>query len=72
MPAILKKHHIRTAILTVPVSQAQAVSEQLVENGIRSILNFTPIRLKLPEGVFVEDVDITMHLEKATYFSNNQ
>jgi redox-sensing transcriptional repressor len=70
MPSVLKEFKINTAILAVPVGQAQSIAELLVNNGVKGILNFTPIRLKLPKGIFVEDVDITMHLEKVTYFSN--
>jgi len=70
MPKFLNDNKIRTAILTVPVGQAQGVAEFLIQNGIKGILNFTPARLKLSADVFVEDVDITMHLEKATYFSS--
>lgn len=70
MPSVLKELRINTAILAVPAGQAQAMAELLVSNGIKGILNFTPARLKLPKGIFVEDVDITMHLEKVTYFSN--
>jgi redox-sensing transcriptional repressor len=70
LPKFLKTKKITTAILTVPVSQAQNTTDLLIENGITGLLNFSPARLKVPEKVYVEDVDITMHLEKAAYFSN--
>ncbi len=68
---VIKEKGLKTGIINVPDIEAQKVAEQLVENGITSILNFAPIRLKVPKNVFVENVDITMLLEKAVYFSKS-
>ncbi len=40
----------------------------LVKAGIPSIVNFAPIRLKVPPTVFVEDLDVTSSIEKAAFF----
>jgi redox-sensing transcriptional repressor len=69
LPKMAKKHKIRTGILTVPAGEAQNIANIMVQSGIKGILNFTPVRLKLPADIFVEDMDITMHLEKVAYFS---
>ena len=60
---------IHIAIITVPASEAQDVAERLARAGVTGILNFAPVRLRVPQGVFVEDVDVTMSLEKVAYFS---
>ncbi len=69
---IISEHNVKTAILSVPATEAQQITELLVQNGIRGILNFAPTRLKVPSTVFVEDVDITMNIEKVVYFSSGK
>ena len=60
---------ITTAIVTVPAGEAQGVADRLVEAGARGILNFAPVALRVPPSVYVEHVDITTSLEKATFFA---
>ncbi len=60
----------KVAILAVPSNVAQILAEQLVNAGICSILNFTPIRLQLPQNVFVEDNDIQTSLERVAYYAS--
>jgi redox-sensing transcriptional repressor len=62
-------HHIHTAIIAVPAAHAQEVAGQLCAVGIRGLLNFAPVRLDVPEDVFVEDMDISAALEKTAYFA---
>ncbi len=56
-------------IITVPAAEAQRVAELLVEAGVSGIVNFAPIRLKLPRRVYVEHMDMTMAFEKAAFFA---
>jgi len=60
---------IHIGIITVPASEAQDVADRLARAGVTGILNFAPVRLRVRQGVFVEDVDVTMSLEKVAYFS---
>jgi len=60
---------IRLAIITVPAQAAQAVADALVKGGVRGILNFAPVRLRVPLHVHVEDIDMTVSLEKVAYFA---
>jgi len=60
---------IRLAIITVPAQAAQDVADALVQAGIRGILNFAPVRLRVPAQVHVEDIDMTVSLEKVAYFA---
>jgi redox-sensing transcriptional repressor len=56
------------AILTVPVTSAQEVVNQLVEAGIVGVLNFAPIGLQVPEDVTVNGVNLAIELENLSYF----
>ncbi len=69
MPRVVRQAGIRTAIVAVPVAAAQQVAEQLVTSGVRGLLHFAPVRLHLPEGVFVENMDVAASLEKVAYFA---
>lgn len=69
MHRIITEQDARIAIITVPERSAQHVADLLVEAGIKSILNFAPLPLNVPDHIIVEQVDITMKLEKLAYFS---
>ena len=56
------------AILAVPATTAQSVSEDLVNAGIASILNFAPIRVTVPDGVAVRQVDLSTELQILSYY----
>lgn len=58
------------AILAVPAVAAQPVAERLVEHGIRSMLNFAPVRVKVPEAVSVRQVDLSMELQVLSYYGS--
>lgn len=59
---------IDVAILTVPLDKAQDMTDLLVEGGVKGILNFTPLRLTVPEDVRVHNVDLTNELQALVYF----
>jgi redox-sensing transcriptional repressor len=58
------------AILAVPAVAAQQVADRLVDHGIRSILNFAPVRVKVPEKVSVRQVDLSMELQVLSYYGS--
>lgn len=65
----VRDQNVLLGILTVPGDVAQEMATFLIEAGVRAIINFTPIKLKVPAGVYVEDVDILVALEKSAYFA---
>jgi redox-sensing transcriptional repressor len=54
-----KARGVRTAILTVPSSQAQVTADILVSSGIDAIWNFTNAKLKVPDSVLVQKEDLS-------------
>jgi len=54
-------------ILTVPAEAAQTVADRLAEAGIRGLLNFAPAVLKMPPGVSLVTVDLTVQLEQLAF-----
>lgn len=67
----LRIQQIDVAILTVPQEVAQTATNKLVEAGVRGIMNFTPIRLSVPENVRIQNVDLTNELQTLIYFLDN-
>lgn len=64
----LKIQQIEIVILTVPSNVAQGVTNDLIEVGVKGILNFTPLRISVPESVLVQNVDLTNELQTLIYF----
>lgn len=62
----------RLAIITVPADVAQTVADQLVAAGIRGILNFAPLILKVPPGVNLVSVDLTIQLEQLAFMVQSE
>jgi len=58
---------VQIAILAVPVEAVQDVMDKASRAGVRGVLNFAPMRLKVPEGVTVKDVNLVMELESLTF-----
>nr|WP_319592853.1 redox-sensing transcriptional repressor Rex [Jeotgalibaca arthritidis] len=67
----LRIQQIDVAILTVPQNVAQKATNDLTEAGIKGIMNFTPIRLSVPEDVRIQNVDLTNELQTLIYFLDN-
>lgn len=59
---------ISIAIVSLPTSQASSVVLPIINAGIRGVLNFTSAPLNFPQGIVVENYDITTLLEKVAYF----
>ncbi|MDD4089674.1 MAG: redox-sensing transcriptional repressor Rex [Tissierellia bacterium] len=70
MEEFLKNEHIDIAVICTPKSVSQQVAEQLVRCGIKAIWNFAPKDLKMPEGVYVENVHLNESLFSLTYYYN--
>jgi redox-sensing transcriptional repressor len=68
LPAFIRKHHIRMAILAVPAEVAQEIANILVEAGVVGIMNFSPNVLSVPEEVMVNNVNLAIELENLSYF----
>ncbi len=67
MEAALRTRDIRIAILAVPVDVAQETTDVLVAAGVRAILNYAPVSLTVPEGVYVSYSDPVVQLQQMTY-----
>ena len=58
LPSFARRLGITLGVLTVPATVAQEVADLMVNAGIIGIWNFTPVKLKVPEGVVVQKEDL--------------
>ncbi len=63
----VKKKNVQMGLIAVPPDAAVAVAQSLIDAGILGILNFAPIRLDLPKGIAVVNVDFTDALEQLAF-----
>ncbi len=63
-----KLSNISVAILTVPVSEAQHITDRLIKAGVTGVLNFTPARITVPDNVRVHHIDLAVELQSLVYF----
>jgi redox-sensing transcriptional repressor len=69
LETVLTDLQIRILILTARPEGLQEVVDRGVGAGVRSFLNFVPKTLSVPEGCFVEHIDISAKLEKLSFLS---
>jgi redox-sensing transcriptional repressor len=68
----MKEAGIEMAIIAVPATVAQTVVDDVVAIGIKAILNFTPINLKVPYDVYLRNENIAMELEYLSFAMVNK
>lgn len=67
LEAVLVAEDIDIVIVAVPAAAAQEVVDRVVGTGVRAILNFAPVRLRVPAGVTLKNVNMAVELEGLSY-----
>ena len=67
---VVQEHGIEIAVVAVPSRFAQTVIENLVECGVRAILNYAPIAPQVPPWVKIRNIDPVLSLQSMTYYIN--
>lgn len=67
LETVIRDAGVELAILAVPGPAAQELAARAVKAGVKGILNFAPIRLRVPSHVPVEDVSLVMELEALSF-----
>jgi len=68
LDTIVRERDIAIAILATPAAAAQEVADRLVAAGVRSILNFAPSVLAVPDGVSLRKVDLAIELQILSFY----
>ncbi len=59
---------IPIAILTVPAASAQEMADQLIGCGVKAILNYAPVTLKVPDGIRLANIDPVLSLQTIAFY----
>jgi redox-sensing transcriptional repressor len=65
---IVKREGVGIAVIAVPAAGAQAAVHNVVGAGVKAILNFSPGAIKVPRGVKLKNMDLTVSLEGLSFF----
>lgn len=57
-----KEFKAEIGVLTVPSGVAQEVSNYMISGGIKAVWNFTPFRIRVPEGIVLQNTSLYAHL----------
>ncbi len=64
---VLTAESVDIVILTIPAESVPDVLDRVVAVGIRGILNFAPVQLRVPGDVTVKDVNMVLELEALSF-----
>jgi len=68
LPQFLKNSRADIGIVAVSAAAAQEVAEILVSCGIKGILNYAPVALRVPDGTQLKDIEPVLALQSMTYY----
>ena len=64
---VLRSEGVEMVILAVPAEAVPGVLNRVVAAGVKGILNFGPMQLRVPADVAVQDVNMVMELEALSF-----
>ncbi|MDD5131896.1 MAG: redox-sensing transcriptional repressor Rex [bacterium] len=70
MKDFVQVQQIKVGIIAVPEASAQSALDQMLEAGIKGVLNFAPITLRGAEDTVVNNINIELELENVIYYVN--
>ena len=59
----LRDAKIEMVVLAVPATVAQYIVDDVIKGGIKAILNFAPVNLRVPDDVYLRNENMSMELE---------
>ncbi len=68
LASVVARQRIEIGIITVPADAAADVAEGCFSAGLKAILNFAPVRLNVPPGVRLKNVDLKINLETLSFY----
>jgi len=65
---IVRREAVGIGVIAVPAPAAQAAINAVTGAGVRAVLNFSPGAYKVPRGVKLKSMDLTVSLESLSFF----
>ena len=63
----LEEDGIELVVIAVPATVAQYIVDDVIAAGVKSILNFAPVNLKVPDDVHLRNENMSMELEYLSF-----
>ncbi len=63
LPELVERDGLAIGVIATPPEGAQEACDELVDAGVRSVLNFAPVVLTVPDEVVVRKVDLSTELQ---------
>ena len=65
---VCDKYNVAIGIIATPGNVAQVIADQLIDCGVKSILNFAPVLLKNVPDIQIRSVDLSQELQILSYY----
>ena len=65
-------HGVHIGVIATPANAAQPVADELIEAGVRSILNFAPTIVSVPDGVSLRKVDLAVEMQILSFYQQQK
>ncbi len=72
LPELVARDGIAIGIVATPAEVAQDVADRLTRAGVRSILNFAPAVITVPEDVSLRKVDLALELQILSFYQQQR
>jgi redox-sensing transcriptional repressor len=69
---IVRSDEVAIGVICTPAVAAQEVADHMVAAGLRSILNFAPAVIAVPDHVSVRKVDLSIELQILAYYEQRK
>jgi redox-sensing transcriptional repressor len=69
MGVIISEMNIKMMILAFPAINVQELVDVCIAGGVKSFLNFIPVKIKVPAGIKVQTSDVTLDLQSLAYYT---
>lgn len=63
----LQEDRIEMVVIAVPATVAQYIVDDVVKAGIKAILNFAPLNLRVPDDVYLRNENMAVELEYLSF-----
>jgi len=67
----IRDENVDIAVIAVPALAAQNVVDKCISGGVNAILNFAPVNLKVPDGVFIRNENMAIEIEALSFALTN-
>jgi redox-sensing transcriptional repressor len=64
----ISRENVKMAIIAIPISVVQEITNTLVDGGVKAILSYVPVHLDVPEDVQVSYSDPVTQMQRMTFY----